>query len=158
MNDEKNMMDTISSSLSLGDGWRVENVTFDEKSGEFHIFVVPASHEKFTCPVCGRICRSYDREESERVWRHIDMLEYRSFVHCRRPRVSCAFCGVRVISVPFARKGSRYTLSFEGAAVILTKAMPNDRVRKRLGISNTSLSYLCGASKESPPTENKHEI
>ena len=44
---------------------------------------------------------------------------YHRRVHCKRPRVFCDKCGTVQMSAPFERKNSRFTLLFEGYAMLL---------------------------------------
>jgi transposase len=38
------------------------------------------------------------------------LFEYKTYLHCRVPRVKCGDCGVHQIEVPWARKQSGFTL------------------------------------------------
>ena len=73
----------------------------------------------FSCPHCGGQTVRYEYEVHERIWRHGDCLFYPSFVHCKQPRVQCRHCGVKQISAPFERRNSRFTLLFEGYAMLM---------------------------------------
>ncbi len=42
-----------------------------------------------------------------------------TFVYCKRSRVLCRHCGVKQISAPFERRNSRFTLLFEGYAMLM---------------------------------------
>ncbi len=42
---------------------------------------------------------------------------------CKRPHVLCRYCGVKQISAPFERKNSRFTLLFEGYAMLILADM-----------------------------------
>ncbi len=66
--------DALALSLNLGDLWELEGVEFDSACSAFHIYVSPKKTNEYVCPVCGRECRGYDREEDERVWSHVDVL------------------------------------------------------------------------------------
>ncbi|NLM11504.1 MAG: transposase family protein [Clostridiaceae bacterium] len=63
-------------------------------------------------------------EPRERVWRHGDVMFYPCLVHCRRPKVLCPNCGSVQTSAPFERKNSRFTLLFEGYAMLILADMP----------------------------------
>ncbi len=49
---------------------------------------------------------------------------YPCYVHCRRPRVKCAKHKTKVVDAPWARKNSRFTLLFEGYAMLILTDMP----------------------------------
>lgn len=65
------------------------------------------------CPVCGRACECYDRSPRPRLWRAMDLARSTCFLEYRTRRVSCPEHGVLVESVPWARRGSRFTRDFE---------------------------------------------
>jgi transposase len=61
-----------------------------------------------------------DREE--RVWRHLDTMQFTTHLHCRVPRVRCSEHGVKTLNAPWASKNSRFTLLFEAFAIKLLLA------------------------------------
>ncbi len=102
-----------------------------------HVYVSASKTAKYPCPVCGKMCDRYDNEETERVWRHGDVVFFPCYVYCRRPRVKCND-GIHVVTAPWARENSRYTLLFESYAMLLVEAMLVNQARKLLRISHTS--------------------
>lgn len=50
--------------------------------------------------------------------------EYKTFLHCRVPRVKCGDCGVSQIEVPWARKQSGFTLLMDAMILMLAQSMP----------------------------------
>jgi transposase len=81
------------------------------------------------CSKCGNEAEEYDLEEEERVWRHGDCVFYPTYVHCRRPRTKCTKDGVHVVNVPWARERSKFTLLFEGYAVLVMMSMPINQAK-----------------------------
>ena len=65
-----------------------------------------------------------------------------SFVHCKRPRVRCPHCGTKQISAPFERKNSRFTLLFEGYAMLILADMPRAKAAEILRCNEKSLSAI----------------
>jgi transposase len=59
-----------------------------------------------------------------KTWRHLDFFQHQDYLTARTPRIDCPNCGVRLISVPWARPGSGFTLLFEALAMTLVTAMP----------------------------------
>jgi len=43
---------------------------------------------------------------------------YPCFVRCKRSKVKCEECGLVQVNAPFERKNSRFTLFFEGYAML----------------------------------------
>ncbi len=55
------------------------------------------------------------------------------------PRVRCTNCGVKKVSVPWAREGSGFTLLFEALTMALVSAMPVKAVARLVGEHDTRL-------------------
>ena len=71
-------------------------------------------------PECERQLPTYDHAE-ERAWRHLDSLQFLTYLHARPPRVSCPEHGVRQVRLPWAEPMSRFTNLFERMAVDVLK-------------------------------------
>ena len=54
----------------------------------------------------------------------MDFFQHQAFLTARTPRITCAKCGVRLVTVPWARPGSGFTLLFEGFAMALAMHLP----------------------------------
>ena len=128
-------------SIGLTEPWKIERAEFNEEKKEVHIYVSARKTAKYPCPKCGKLCQRYDDEESERIWRHGDVVFFPCYVHCRRPRIKCGK-EIHVVTAPWARPGSRYTLLFESYAMLLVKSMTVNEARKLLRISHTSLTGI----------------
>ena len=128
-------------SIGLTEPWRIERAEFNEDKREVHIYVSARKTAKYPCPKCGKMCQRYDDEETERTWRHGDVVFFPCYVHCRRPRIRCGK-EIHVVTAPWARAGSRYTLLFESYAMLLVRSMTVNEARKMLRISNTSLTGI----------------
>ena len=139
MNGFANYEEMFAQSIGLKEPWHIERAEYNEIEREVHIYVKARKTAKYPCPECGGYCDRYDDEETERVWRHGDVVFFPCYVHCRRPRTKCKKHGVHVVEAPWARKGSRYTLLFESYAMLLMKSMPVENARKLLRISHTSM-------------------
>lgn len=101
--------------LGLTAPWAVSRVHLNVEQLRLDIFV---DYEQATgiCPECGEPSRVYDRSPV-RVWRHLDTMQFQTYLHCESPRCECARHGVRTLSLPWAGKYSRFTLLFEAFAV-----------------------------------------
>jgi len=129
-------------SIGLSEPWRVEKAEFDEEERAVHIYVAARKTSKYPCPECGGLHKRYD-DDAERIWQHGDVVFFPCYVHCRRPRVKCGDCGkTRVADVPWARKGSRYTLLFEAYSMLLAEKLPVEQARKFVRISHTSFTNI----------------
>ncbi|WP_423233659.1 helix-turn-helix domain-containing protein [Aminirod propionatiphilus] len=52
-------------------------------------------------------------------WRHMNLFQYKAYLHARLPRVACPSHGIHTAKVPWAREGSGFTLLFEAFAMSL---------------------------------------
>ena len=129
-------------SLGLEEPWYIQGAEFREKEREVHIFVGVRDEAVFTCPRCGSATNRHGYEKKERVWRHGDCMFYPSYIHCRRPRIHCPNCGVIQINAPFERKNSRFTLLFEGYAMLILADMPRAKGAKVLRCNEKALASI----------------
>lgn len=141
MSEFTNYEEMFAQSIGLKDPWKIERAEYDELKHEVHIYVSCRKTAKYPCPKCGKMCSRYDDEDKERIWRHGDVVFFPCYVHCRRPRVKCED-GIHVVTAPWAREGSRYTLLFESYAMLLMKSMPVENARKLMRISHTSMTGI----------------
>ena len=59
---------------------------------------------------------------SERVWRHLDSMEYPTFIHCRLPRVKMVSGNIHTIDVSWADSGVSHTKKFENKSIQVLQA------------------------------------
>ena len=121
--------------LGLRSPWVVADVKLDTEAGQVDIHVKHADGEKFCCPECNRQLACYDHV-SERRWRHLDTMQYRTILHARPPRVKCPEHGVKQVNLPWAEKNSRFTMFFERLAIDVLLA--TQTVQGAAGILRTS--------------------
>jgi transposase len=102
----------FSTALGLEDPWFVKDIKFDSKKRRLEIILDFSRGSKFFCPECGsQNCPIHDTKE--RTWRHLDFFQHQAYLTARVPRVICKTCGVKQITVPWARKNTGFTLLFE---------------------------------------------
>jgi len=120
-----NTTDLFAAALNLPEPWSIAKVEFKPDlagSMELHIEISFPRGSKFSCPECGTETAAYDTKP--RTWRHLNFFQYKTYIHADLPRINCGEHGVKTISVPWARKGSGFTLLFEGWVVELAKHLP----------------------------------
>ena len=132
----------LAGSLRLEDLWYIIGAEFNEEEPAIHIHVGVDKTAALCCPVCGAPTKRYGYEPKERVWRHADCLFYPCYVHCKRPRVLCDKCGTVQVNAPFERKNSRFTLLFEGYAMLLLQDVPRARASRLLRCDEKSLAAI----------------
>lgn len=102
--------------LGLTAPWDVERVDLNMTEQRIDVYVGHPARQRFACPKCGRELAVYDHQV-ERVWRHLDSMQFLTFLHARPPRVSCPDHGVHQVELPWAQAGSRFTHLFEALAI-----------------------------------------
>jgi transposase len=119
------MRDTDLFQVALGvkPPWVVRKSEFDAAAKRLDIYLDFARGSRFECPQCGTAdCPAYDSEE--KTWRHLNFFQYEAHLHARVPRVTCKSCGIKQLSVPWARADSGFTLLFEALVMAMVQAMP----------------------------------
>ena len=119
------MRDTHLLQLALGiqSPWFVAASDFDVDKKRLDIKLDFKSGARFACPECNAAdCPVHDT--AEKTWRHLDFFQHQAFLTARTPRITCTKCGVRLVTVPWARPGSGFTLLFEGFAMALAMHLP----------------------------------
>lgn len=116
--------------LGLGDEWRVSDVKLDVSARRIDIWLEYAVHSAI-CPECGRLMPLHD-QQPERVWRHLDTMQFETLIHAKTPRVKCESHKVKVIELPWAMKSSRFTLLFEAFALDVLRSARSIRDAQRL--------------------------
>jgi len=118
------MNDTELLQIALGllPPWMVKDCTFKVQEKRLDIYLDFPPGSVFSCAACGRDgCKVHDT--TERTWRHLNFFEHETYLHARLPRTECSDCGVKTVSVPWAREGSGFTLMFEAVIMTLAKEM-----------------------------------
>ena len=120
--------------LGIVPPWTVERVELDIKTRQVEVHLGHREGHRWECPECAKPCGLHDHAE-ERTWRHLDSCQFLTYVHARVPRVKCREHGVRLVRVPWAEPGSRFTLHFEGLAIAVLKEASVSGAAKLLGLS-----------------------
>ena len=133
---------TFEKLLGIKSPWRVREVVLrmDEPhpgrrgpvvGGTVEIHV--EHHGTTRCPECGSPCPGYDSRH--RRWRHLDTMQHQTRVHAEVPRVRCSEHGIRMLKVPWADAGSRFTALFEAEAIEWLREASVHAVARRMGLS-----------------------
>jgi transposase len=119
------MRDTHLLQLALGiqSPWFVATSDFDLDNKRLDIALDFKAGARFDCPEC-KVAGCAVHDTVEKTWRHLDFFQHQAFLTARTPRITCTKCGVRLVTVPWARPGSGFTLLFEGFAMALAMHLP----------------------------------
>jgi transposase len=123
--------------LGLVPPWAVAKVELDLPGKRLVLSVDYPAGAQVPCPEtgCRRSCRVKDHRE-ERIWRHLDTMQFETLVKSRVPRSDCPEHGVKTIQVPWAGPRSPFTLLFEKFAIeVLKSARSIRQAQALLGIS-----------------------
>ncbi len=107
--------------LGLTGAWKVSAVMLDLPARKVTVEIVYDLSQALECPECGQHCPHYDHREM-RQWRHLDTMQFETILRCEVPRCNCPEHGVKTLRVPWAGKGSRFTLLFESFAIEVLQA------------------------------------
>lgn len=134
--------DVFTLGLDLSEPWKLagQRLDIEKRPNELHLEVVAERGALFPCPECKRACKAHDFESF--TWQHLNFFQHHCFITARVPRVECPEHGVKRTLVPWARPGSRFTLFFEQAALVLVREMPVLAAARFMGISDKRLWRL----------------
>jgi transposase len=107
--------------LGLSGAWKVSGVQLELAAKRIVVEIYHDHSQPLECPECGQSCPHYDDREM-REWRHLDTMQFETVLRCEVPRCKCPEHGVKTVHVPWAEKGSRFTLLFESFAIDVLKA------------------------------------
>ncbi|MCY0875017.1 MAG: ISL3 family transposase [Firmicutes bacterium] len=126
MENRKEEIDLFQQALGLPYPWFVRSRSFNLEEGQFDIYLDLHEHPTFTCSVCGSEDQPYyDMGSTEQTWRHLDLWEFKTFLHAPHPRVKCKTCTtVKFARLPWTRFNCSFTLKFEAWVMELSKQMP----------------------------------
>jgi transposase len=115
--------DLFRMALGIEPPWLVKKSEFDAAAKRLDIHLDFARGSRFSCPECGVAdCPAYDSED--KIWRHLNFFQHEAYLHARVPRVTCKRCGIKQVTVPWARPDSGFTLLFEALIMAMVQAMP----------------------------------
>ena len=125
-----NLEEHYSRLLGIGEEWCVDRVILDPENTRVDIFL-EYKVKCAPCPECGLLSSIHDRQ-NERVWRHLDTMQFVTLIHACPPRCKCREHGVKVIDLPWAEKGAHFTMLFEAFAIEVLRRVRSDKDAEKL--------------------------
>jgi len=121
--------------LGLDQPWRIKSLELEgaenNSKGILHIHIDYEKGSKFLYE--GESYSVYDHQE--RIWQHLNFFDHKCYLHAKVPRVKTKDGKVKLVSVPWAQKGSSFSLRFEQDVLDLIKGgMTATAVGKRYQI------------------------
>ena len=125
--------------LGLQQPWEITGQILDtgKTPHELRLIIGAKRGAKYPCPVCGKLCSAHDFKEM--TWRHLNFFQHHCYITAKVPRINCPEHGVKRVNIPWARKGSRFTMLFEQFAMTLVKEMPVLATARIIGIKDKRL-------------------
>jgi transposase len=103
--------------LEINSPWKLSDIQLEDKT--IKVFIDFEKGTQFGCPVCGSQSKVHDT--NCRLWRHLDIADYKLYLLIKIPRIRCLEHGVKTIrEIPWGRINTHYTHKFERS--ILHKA------------------------------------
>lgn len=106
--------------LNFGDDWEVTGVETNLSTSEVDIYVEYVGELKI-----------YDQAPTRR-WRHLDTMQFKTYINCRLPRIKTDDGKVRTVRPPWADKHERHSFLFECAVINLLLATKNQTQTAKL--------------------------
>jgi len=109
--------------LGLNSPWRITDINMNIEEQRIDLTIQWPKGKRVLCPECGKACGIKDHRE-ERVWRHLDTMQFQTFLRCRVPRSECRDHGAKTIAIPWGEANSRWTLLYEAFALLVMEQVP----------------------------------
>lgn len=107
--------------MQLPKPWYVSNVSFKEAQNSHQELHIEIDFERgFVFEPESKV-----HDTHERIWRHLNFFQHECYLHCKVPRIKSPDGKVKTVEVPWARKGSGFTLLFEAFSMaLIEREMP----------------------------------
>ena len=122
--------------LRLTPRWSVSRTDLDASARRLDIYLDFPPGSRFGCPHAAG-CPVHDTETA--TWLHLNFFQHQAYLHARVPRIRCAKCGVKAVTVLWVRKHSGFTLLFEALLMPMISAMTVAAVARMVGEHDTRL-------------------
>jgi len=131
--------------LNLDDNWQVYEVDADYNTEEVRI-KIKFIGKHIDCIETLKAYKIYDHAP-EREWRHLDTIQYRTFISCSLPRYKRNDGKILTLTPPWASKHEHHTFLFEHAVIDLLQATKNQTLTfhkiRNCRCNTLTISQLC---------------
>jgi len=133
---DKNNDEFLQTILGISKPWYIDKIEEVTDKKEVHVYLDFPKRTKFECPVCSKKTTAYDKRE--KVWRHLDLWQYKTYIHAKIPRIKC--CDkTPTIKPPWARDDSHFTLLMEENILKLAKMSTISKAASYLNEHDTKI-------------------
>lgn len=128
----QNSTEIFSVAIGLQEPWHINEVIFDKENFQLDIYLSFTRGYKFK----GADGAEYTAHDTvERSWQHLNFFQHKCYLHAKVPKIKQADGKVKTQAVPWARKGSGFTLLFEAFSMLLIEnEMPVNKAAKILQV------------------------
>ncbi len=124
--------------LEVKKPWFIREIDVHKGTKSVNVFIDYEERTTFKCPNCEQQCKVHDSRY--RVWRHLNIVDYRCYLNIKVPRIKCDRHKVLVIGeVPWGRLNIHFTHLFEQEVMKLCAEMSVSAIAKQLGEVDTTL-------------------
>ncbi len=128
----------LSDILEVKKPWFIREIDVHKGTKSVNVFIDYEERTTFKCPNCEQQCKVHDSRY--RVWRHLNIVDYRCYLNIKVPRIKCDRHKVLVIGeVPWGRLNIHFTHLFEQEVMKLCQEMSISAVAKQLEEVDTTL-------------------
>lgn len=128
----------LSSILEIKKPWYIRELDVHKGTKSVNVYIDYDTGTTFKCPNCEQDCKVHD--STYRVWRHLDIINYRCYLNIKIPRIRCDKHKVLVIDkIPWGRTTIHFTHLFEQQVMKLCAEMSMSAVAKHLGEIDTTM-------------------
>lgn len=128
----------LSSILQIQKPWYIRELDVHKGTRSVNVYIDYDKGTTFKCPNCEQDCKVHD--STYRVWRHLDIINYRCYLNIKIPRIRCDKHKVLVIDkIPWGRTTIHFTHLFEQQVMKLCAEMSMSAVAKHLGEIDTTM-------------------
>jgi transposase len=128
----QNSTEIFSIALGLQEPWYIKEVVFDKENFQLDIYLAFTKGYSFKAEDGGEYTA---HDTVERSWQHLNFFQHKCYLHAKVPKVKQADGKVKTQAVPWARKGSGFTLLFEAFSMLLIEnEMPVNKAAKILQV------------------------
>lgn len=114
--------------LGIDSPWLIKSVNF-EQEGNCPVLKIEVDFQRGSAfpDTQGQLCSVHDTVH--KTWRHLNFFQYACYISCRTPRIKTSDGKVKLVTPPWAREGSGFTLLFEALAMALIESeMPVNKI------------------------------
>ncbi|OFY83586.1 MAG: hypothetical protein A2275_00310 [Bacteroidetes bacterium RIFOXYA12_FULL_35_11] len=125
-------IEALTKIINVSSPWKIVEIKVHAPTKTVNVFIDYEEGTKFPCRKCDKKSKIHD--SNYRVWRHLDICDYRCYLNIKIPRTECSEHGTLVIkSHPFGRMNSHYSFQFESLIMRKIKEMSVSAISAEIG-------------------------